>query len=263
MTEQEPSQRAELNEDARIKRAAAKADPEFARQQFNAEMADARFMDAAGTFMVALYHRAVALLKTEDFGIQWKEPPDDGFGVIVGIVEALSKVLEDQGDSAPFKARVALEAFSAIAQTQAILEGRDPDCDEEGPRTAKLILSAAFMGHADTVVSLCENGHWDDFGDAKWKLFQMGRAQRGRQAIWETAFAQRAQTYCQGKQKVTLGQLTKLARVWAEEERRHGRNPQVPSTDDGIKAGLKRMETSGALAIPGRSKNDLDEKSEA
>ncbi|WGU42084.1 hypothetical protein [Phenylobacterium sp. NIBR 498073] len=240
-------------QDERIARAFAKKDPEFAREQFNRETDERRWMDAAGTFMVALYHRAVALMETEDFGIQWQEPPDDGFGVIVGIVAALSKLVEEQGDSAPFKLLIALEAFSSIARTQAIIEGRDPDCEEEGDRTAKLILAAAAMGHCDTSIALCENGHWDDFGEAKWKLFQMGRTQRGRQAPWEAAFAPRAVSYCEGKQKVTLGQLTNLARVWADEERGAGRNPQLPSTDDGIKAGLKRMEAAGLLSIPGRT----------
>lgn len=248
----------ELTEEERIARAAAKADPEFAREQFNAELEDRRFTDAAGTFMVALYHRAVALMETEDFGLHWKEPPDDGFGVVVGIVTALSKVIDEQGDSAPFKLLIALEAFSAIARTQAILEGRDPDCEEEGDRTAKLILAAAAMGHCDASIALCENGHWEDFGDAKWKLFQMGRRQRGRQAPWEAAFAPRANSYCGGRQKVTLGQLTALARTWAEDERREGRNPQLPSTDDGIKAGLKRMESAGILNIPGRMRDDAN-----
>lgn len=250
-------------QDERIARAFAKKDPEFAREQYNREIDERRWMDAAGTFMVALYHRAVALMETEDLGIQWQEPPDDGFGVIVGIVVALSKVVEEQGDSAPFKVLIALEAFSAIARTQAIIEGRDPDCEEEGDRTAKLVLAAAAMGHCDTSIAFCENGHWEDFADAKWKLFQMGRTQRGRQAPWEAAFIPRAQSYCQGKARVTLGQLTNLARGWADDERKAGRNPQLPSTDTGIKEGLKRMERAGSLIIPGRSKGDEDEAADA
>lgn len=249
------SKMTELTEEERIERAAAKANPEFAREQFNAELDERRFMEAAGTFMVALYHRAVALMETEEFGINWKDPPNDGFGVILGIVDALTKVVEEQGDSAPFKIQIALESFSSIARTQAILEGRDRDCEEEGDRTAKLILAAAAMGNCDTFIALCENGHWDDFSSAKSKLFQMGRFQRGRQAAWEEPFLLRAQLFCEGKEHVTLGRLTKLARDWAEGERRTGRNPQLPSTDDGIKAGLKRMEARG-LVIPGRAKRE-------
>jgi hypothetical protein len=247
----------------RIARAFAKKDPEFAREQFNAEIDERRFMDAAGTFMVALYHRAVALMETEDFGIKWSEPPDDGFGVVVGIIVALSKVVEEQGDSAPFKLLIALEAFSSIARTQAILEGRDPDCEDEGDRTAKLILAAAAMGHCDTSISLCENGHWEDFGDAKWKLFQRGAHLRNRVPEWEAGFLPIAANHCEGKESVTLGQLVRLARAWAEQERKAGRNPQLPSSDMGIKAGLKRMETAGTLIIPGRKKGDIDEAADA
>lgn len=250
-------------QDERIARAFAKKDPEFAREQYNREVEERRWMDAAGTFMVALYHRAVALMETEDFGIQWKEPPDDGFGVILGIVVALTKVVEEQGDSAPFKLQLALEAFSSIARTQAIIEGRDPDCEEEGDRTAKLILAAGAMGHCDTAISLCENGHWDDYGDAKFKLFQMGGTQRGRQATWEAAFLPDAKAFCIGKAKVSLGQLTTRARTWAEGERKAGRNPDLPATDDGIKAGLKRMERRGALTIPGRTEGSRDEDADA
>lgn len=247
----------------RIARTLAKKDPKFAREQYEREIDERRWMDAAGTFMVALYHRAVALMETEDFGIRWHEPPDDGFGVVVGVVAALSKVVEEQGDGAPFKLLVALEAFSSVARTQAILEGRDPECEDEGDRTAKLILAAAAMGHCDTSIALCENGHWEDFGDAKWKLFQIGRKQRGRQAAWEGAFLPKATAFCKGKTRVSLGQLTTLARAWAEEERRAGRNPQLPSTDDGIKAGLKRMEAAGGLSIPGRTKGSPDENADA
>lgn len=240
-------------QDERIARAFAKKDSKFAREEFNREIDERRWMDAAGTFMVALYHRAVALMESEDMGFHWQEPPEDSFGVVLGIVAALGKVVEEQGDSVSYKVLIAFEAFSAITRAQAIIEGRDADCEDEGDRNAKLVLAAAAMGHADMSISLCENGHWEDFGDAKWKLFQMGRTQRGRQAPWETAFAPRAVSYCEGKQKVSLGQLTNLARVWADEERGAGRNPQLPSTDDGIKAGLKRMEAAGLLSIPGRT----------
>jgi hypothetical protein len=251
------------DEAERIALAAKKADREFAREQYSREIDEQRWMDAAGTFMVSLYHRAVALMEREQLSIHWQKPPEDGFNIVVGMVAALSERLEAEGDSAPFTLHIAHEAFSAIARTQAILEGRDPDCEAEGDRTAKLVLAAAAMGHSDTVIGLAESGHWEDFGDAKWKLLQLGRGQRGRQAAWEGAFLARAKAYCEGKTKVTLGQLTKLARDWADEERLAGRNPQLPSTDDGIKAGLKRMESAGALAIPGRTKDVANEDSEA
>lgn len=241
----------DLTKEERISRAAAKADPEFARQQFNAELDERRFMDAAGTFMVGLYHRAIALMETEEFTIRWREPPDDGFSAIVGIIAALKKVVEEQGDSAPFKLEVALETFSTIARTQAILEGRDPDCEHEGDRTAKLILAAAAMGHCDTTIGLCENGHLEDFADAKWLLSQRGAHLRDRLPKWEESFQPFANAYCTGKSKVTLGELVLEARKWAQEEISAGRNPGIPATDDGITAGLKRMESRG-LSIPGR-----------
>jgi hypothetical protein len=223
------------------------------RERFNAQIDAGEFMEAGSTFMVALYHRSLALLEVENYALKWQEPPDDGFGVVVGIVTALTKTVEELGDGAPFRLEVALNALSAIAHTQAILEGRDPDCEDEGTRTVKLVLAGARMGHADTVISLCESGHWEDFGDAKWKLFQIGRAQRGRQAEWETAFLPRAKSFCDGKAKVTLGQLCRLAKSWADDERAANRNPGLPASDDGIKAGLRRMEAAGSLVVPGRN----------
>ena len=243
---------AKLTEEERIARAAEKADPEFARVQFSAELEDGQYLEAGGTFMVALYHRAIALMKSEDFQIGWKDAPEGGFSTIVGIVVALKKTVSDLGDNAPVRLQVALETFSSIGRTQAILEGRDPDCVDEGVRTAKLMLASAAMGHCDSMLSLFENGHWDDFGDAKWKLFQIGSGQRGRLATWEELFLPVAVAYCQGKKQVQLADLRRLAQRWAKDEIASGRNPGLPGTDKGIADGLKRMEKSKQLKIPGR-----------
>lgn len=215
-----------------------------------------RDFKAVGTaLMGGLYKRALGLLEGEDYFVQWAEPAA-GYELMFGLLTALDQQIEREGDAAPARLLIAREAISAIADTQAILEGRDAECEDEGVRTAKLVICAARIGHADTIARLDENGLWDELGEAKWKLFRQGSTQRGRQAAWESAFLPDAEAFCAGKAKVSLGQLTSRARTWAEGERKAGRNPQLPSTDDGIKAGLKRMETTGTLIIPGRTKGE-------
>lgn len=233
MTNRERARHAD-DEDERIERG-------FAERDFKA---------VGGALMAGLYKRALGLLEGESYVVRWTEPAA-GYELMFGLLTALNQQIEREGDAAPARLLIAREAISAIADTQAILEGRDAECEDEGVRTAKLVICAARIGHADTIARLDENGLWDDLGEAKWKLFRQGSTQRGRQAAWEAAFLPDAKAFCVGKAKVSLGQLTSRARTWAEDERKAGRNPDLPATDDGIKAGLKRMEARG-LSIPGR-----------
>lgn len=222
-----------------------------------------RDFKAVGTaLMSGLYKRALGLLEGEAYVVEWAEPAA-GYELMFGLLTALNQQIESEGDAAPARLLIAREAISAIADTQAILEGRDAECEDEGVRTAKLVICAARIGHADTIARLDENGLWDELGEAKWKLFRQGSTQRGRQAAWDAAFLPDAKAFCLGKAKVSLGQLTSRARKWADKERASGRNPQLPSTDTGIKEGLKRMERAGSLIIPGRSKGDEDEAADA
>lgn len=145
----------------------------------------------------------------------------------------------------------AREAFEAIAMLEAELRTRSPTQAETKGDAARLLLLGKRLGHSDLMLGIVTAGIWKEYGEALRTLNDRGAHLRARVPTWEVAFMPAAASFCEGKEKVTLGGLVAEARRWAAAEIAAGRNPGLPGTDDGIKQGLKRMEKRG-LSIPGR-----------
>jgi hypothetical protein len=235
MRKRERTRHAE-DEDARIERG-------FAERDFK----------AVGTaLMTGLYKRALGLLEGESYVVQWAEPAA-GYELMFGLLTALNQQIEREGDAAPARLLIAREAISAIADTQAILEGRDAECEDEGVRTAKLVICAARIGHADTIARLDENGLWDEFGEAKFKLHSIGSPRRNHRPQWEVQFLDEARRFISAMGSgATMGGLVRRAKTWAKEREKQGDSLEVPKTDDGIKAGIRRMRQRGEIILPKR-----------
>lgn len=81
-----------------------------------------------------------------------------------------------------------------------------------------------------------------DFSEAIAKADARREGPRKRLPLWAQQFWPIAEAYCCGKQKVTLGELARLAR--------DSKIPHLPRDDGNIRPILKKMHAQG-LAIPG------------
>lgn len=229
-----------------------KARSEHAKK-FDLAISKRGFADAAELLLSGFSEAALKILRTE-YQIKWEAPPVGGYVSLRDLVSGFDQQVAGLGQPS-LKALQARNTLAALRDVVALVEGVDEEAESDTDiLTAKLVICATRLGYWAGHAGLAGAGVWDDFADAKSKLFRVGSGQRGRQAEWQSAFLSRAQGFCEGKPKVSLGQLCVLARTWGEEERRAGRNPGLPSSDDGIKAGLRRMEASGSLQIPGRAR---------
>lgn len=147
---------------------------------------------------------------------------------------------------------IARDAFDAIAACQAVLQERGDNLPP-GELVARLLLLGSRLGQADVMLGLVTTGIWKEYGEAVSRLQNIGAHLRERVPNWEAAFLPVAVAYCAGKQKVHLAELRRHAQKWATTERAAGNNPGLPATDKGVDDGLKRMESSGRLKIPGRT----------
>jgi hypothetical protein len=147
----------------------------------------------------------------------------------------------------------AREAFEAIAMVEAQLRVSCPTLGGamEGD-AARLLLLGKRLGHSDIMLAMVTSGIWKDYGEALLSIHNTGSYRRGFVPKWESAFLPVAIEYCSGKAKVPLADLRRHAEKWAASEVASGRNPEFPGTEKGVLDGLKRMESSGRLIIPGR-----------
>jgi len=149
-----------------------------------------------------------------------------------------------------FRVTCAREAFDAIGMVELALRAMASSTDAEGD-TARLLLLGGRLGHADVMLGLVTTGLWAEYGTAVHALYERGAHLRDRVPDWEDGFMPVAKSFCEGKAKVTYGALVQRARDWRNAEIAAGRNPGLPASDDGIKAGLKRMQRRG-LTVPGK-----------
>lgn len=216
-------------------------------------------MDAAKARMEGLYFRAVAALGEGGYDIVSTNtltnetlPLTLNFETLELIAKVCRQAVAQMGENTPALVAVAGECMVALEAIQAVLEGWDSESEDEGVKTAKLILLGSQMGTLSSILAQWETGLIDRAADNAWKLHRQGAAQRGRVASWEQAFLPTARDHCEGKAKVSLASLVRVAKAWGEEERAAGRNPGLPGTEDGVERGIKRMERRGVLTIPGR-----------
>jgi hypothetical protein len=84
------------------------------------------------------------------------------------------------------------------------------------------------------------------------KMQKIAAAPKKRMAKWVTEFAPIARAYCQGRAKVTYGQLRRRAREWAEEHKGRGVDWVLPQDDGSLDKGIKKLVRLGLLTIPGK-----------
>jgi hypothetical protein len=219
---------------------------------FDAAMDEERFADAFRAAVLAVWEKAVRVLKLQWLEVDGLDQAPTVHDAAVNLSRAIDELIEQEGEPPPAWLQVR-DAFKAIASMEFALDG-SPAPDINADQLGTLLIAAFNLGQIDAKMGLWETGIWRDYGEAKYKLHRLGSGQRGRVAEWESQFIPIARAYCSGRSKVSLGELVRHARSWAEAETRASRNPGLPATDDGIKAGLKRMGESGQLVIPGRSK---------
>lgn len=230
------------------------------KSAYDAAWSERRWQDAARERMAGLFSRAVAALGAAGYDIRVSNARTDetvSLALNFKTLELLAKVCRQAvaqlGEDTPALVEIAAESIVALEALQAILEGWDSESEDEGVRTAKLILLGSQIGTLSSILAQWETGLIDAAAANAWKLYRQGEAQRGRVASWEQSFLPRAIAYCDGKVHVTLASLVRLAKEWADVERAAGRNPGLPGTEDGIERGIKRMERRAVLTIPGRS----------
>lgn len=151
------------------------------------------------------------------------------------------------------RVRIARAAFAAIAEVEAALSPRGPVV---GPNldTATVFLMGKRFGEASSSIGWLISGVLEEYGKSVHTFQKTGASRRGIVPKWQADFLPVAVEYCSGKAKVTLGELVREARRWAESEIALTRNPGIPAREAGIMAGLRRMESRG-LSIPGRKRN--------
>jgi hypothetical protein len=200
--------------------------------------------------MRAIYLTAIAIC--EDAGVPIRLPSGQSqLRKYRALRDACDAHLEENDDE---RVAIACEAFVAIAVAESTLRSRSPTSDKKAGDDARILLAGAQLGQVDAMLGMVRTGQLQQYGEAVFRLQKIGAHLRGRVPTWEEAFMPAAASFCEGKEKVTLGALVAEARRWAAALIVAGRGPGLPSTDDGIKAGLKRMELRG-LSIPGRKSN--------
>lgn len=231
---------------------------------FDGAWSERRWQDAARGRMAGLYSRAVAALEASGYEIRASNARTDetvSLALNFETLELLGRVCRQTvaqlGEDTPALVEIAAESIVALEALQAILEGWDSESDDEGVRTAKLILLGSQIGTLSSILAQWETGQIDAAAANAWKLYRLGEGKRGRVVSWEQAFLPHAVAFCEGQKHVTLAAVVRLAKEWAGAERAAGRNPGLPGTDDGIEKGIKRMERRAVLTIPGRSKSDV------
>ena len=237
---------------------------------FDTAFSERRWQDAARERMAGLFSRAVAALEAAGYDIRARNAHTDetvslslGFDTLQLIAKVCRQAVFQLGDDTPALVEIAAECFIALEAVQAILEGWDGESEDEGVRTAKLVLLGTQMGMLSSILAQWETGQIDAAAANAWKLYRQGEAQRGRVASWEQSFLPHAIAYCDGKAHVTIASMVRQAKEWAGAERAAGRNPGLPGTDDGIERGIKRMERRAVLTLPGRAKARIGENGSA
>lgn len=159
--------------------------------------------------------------------------------------------------AADHRVSFAREAFEAIAMVEAQLRVSSPTLGgTKAGDAARLLLLGKRLGHSDVMLAMVTSGIWKDYGEALLSIHNMGTHRRGFVPEWEKAFLPVAVEYCSGKAKVPLASLRRHAEKWDAREREAGRDHGLPESDKGIDDGLKRMESTGRLIIPGRQKGN-------
>lgn len=147
---------------------------------------------------------------------------------------------------------IARTAFDAIAEVEAAMSPRGPVFGTNLD-TGTIFLLGKRFGQAVSSIGWITTGVLEEYGKAVRSVQKTGDSRRGFVPKWETSFLPVAVEYCSGKTKVTLEALRILANKWGDDEREAGRNPELPGSPKGVLDGIKRMESTGRLKIPGRS----------
>lgn len=158
--------------------------------------------------------------------------------------------LEAQPDD--FRVVTARHAFDAVMDAQGFLL-RGALNDPLPTVMSKLMVLGARLGHVDMMLTMVTTGLWDEFGEAKFKLHSIGSPRRNHRPQWEVQFLDEARRFISAMGSgATMGGLVRRAKTWAKEREKQGDSLEVPKTDDGIKAGIRRMRQRGEIILPKR-----------
>lgn len=149
------------------------------------------------------------------------------------------------------RVRIARAAFDAIAEVEAAMSPRGPVAGTNLDIATVFLLGKRF-GEASSSMGWITSGTLEEYAKAVQSVRKTGDSRRGVVPKWETDFLPVAVEYCSGKAKVTLEELRLLANKWRDDEIKSG-NPGLPGSPKGVLDGIKRMESTGRLKIPGRS----------
>jgi hypothetical protein len=218
------------------------------RPDYDAAIERGSWAEAVNLVVQAIFRTAIAIC--QDSGIPAPRPANTTF---VDVCDAFCGACENHLATAEYDYRVdtARHVFEVLASVHTTL-AQGVGVLPPGEIVGRLLILGATLGHADVMLTLVTTGIWAEYADVLTKHHPIGQHLRGREPVWETGFLPFAVAYCETRSHVTVGALRREAERWAASERAAGRNPGLPGTEKGINDGIKRLEKSGKLKIPGR-----------
>lgn len=223
-------------------------DADEIRPQYEAAIDNGEWGDALNLAVRALYVTALNISMAS--GIEPPRPlPARLMEICIGLRDACDQHIAAHGED--FKVQTARDTFATLVSVETVLRGGIGDL----PPTeiiARLLLMGATIGHADVMQTLVTTGIWEDYGAAASKLHNVGSPRRGHRAQWEGDFLEDAQRFsAQMGDGLTQGALIRQAKRWAKEQKAKGVAVELPTTDAGIAAGIRRLRERGDLSVPG------------
>jgi hypothetical protein len=216
--------------------------------RFNAALVEDRFADAFRSLVLAVGEKTVRILRAQSIEVEWREPIGSAFVIAAEYHKRFSEIIEYNEIAAPEFLEVR-DAFGTISET-----GLNSSIKFENQNNEiRFLLFWGFrLGQLDASLDAWDTGLFETFINVANKLHRVGSPRREMVANWQKRILPDLIKYVAERTKVTLAELVRFAKKWAEENRRPDDNLEFPATDDGIRKGLTRLEARGLLVIPGR-----------
>lgn len=223
-------------------------DADEIRPQYEAAIDNGAWVEALNLAVRALYVTALNICQAS--GVEPPRPlPARLLQICIGLRDACDEHIAANGED--FKIQTARDTFATLVSVETVLRG---GIDDLSPTEiiARLLLMGATIGHADVMQTLMTTGIWDDYDDAARTRHNVGSPRRGLQPKWEVGFLDEAQRFsAQMGDGLTQGALIRQAKRWAKEQKAKGVAVDLPTTDAGIAAGIRRLRERGDLFVPG------------
>jgi hypothetical protein len=213
-----------------------------------AALREGRLADALRVVTVGAWERVHRVLRDLDVTVAEHGETESPSVMAYALGMKLHGIAEKEDDPPHIGLVAAANVCLAIAGAWGAIEGRTKKEFASDVAFAQTFWGV-LIGEADTILSLWESGFLTEATAAKLKFNSIGAHLRGRIPPWEAAVLPHLQKYCVGKTEVSLGELVRQAKQAPVVVRGTG----IPTTDEGIRAGLKRMIGRGELVVPGYS----------